>query len=116
MVGILVIAAWLLTSNPSVRAFFVSPTPTLTETQTPILTLTSTTTVTPSPTGTPTLTETPTETFTPTLTPHRNTDAHPYQREANRKRLLRPGPAAGSLSFWHGSDRTIDRSRDAWRR
>lgn len=36
MVGILVIAAWLLTSNPSVRAFFVSPTPTLTETLTPI--------------------------------------------------------------------------------
>lgn len=69
MVGILVIAAWLLTSNPSVRAFFVSPTPTLTETQTPTLTLTSTTTFTPSPTGTPTLTETPTETFTPTLTP-----------------------------------------------
>jgi len=69
MVGILVIAAWLLTSNPSVQAFFVSPTPTLTETQTPTLTLTSTTTFTPSPTGTPTLTETPTETFTPTLTP-----------------------------------------------
>ena len=69
MVGILVIAAWLLTSNPSVQAFFVSPTPTLTETQTPTLTMTSTTTFTPSPTGTPTLTETPTETFTTTLTP-----------------------------------------------
>ncbi len=36
MVGILVIAAWLLMSNPSVRAFFVSPTPTPTETPTPI--------------------------------------------------------------------------------
>ncbi|MBE3117228.1 MAG: hypothetical protein IMZ50_00550, partial [Candidatus Atribacteria bacterium] len=78
MVGILVIAAWLLTSNPSVRAFFVSPTPTLTETQTPTLTLTSTTTFTPSPTGTPTLPETSTETFTPTLTPHRNTDTLPF--------------------------------------
>jgi murein tripeptide amidase MpaA len=77
MVGILVIAAWLLSSNPSARAFFVSPTPTpalseaegLAEAQTSTLNLTSTTTFTPSPTGTPTFTETPTETFPPTFTP-----------------------------------------------
>jgi len=66
VVGIVVLAAWLLNSNPSVRAFFISPTPTLTETQTPTLTLTSTSTITPSPTWTPTPTETPTETSTPT--------------------------------------------------
>ena len=69
MVGILLIAALLLSSNPSVRAFFVSPTPTLTETLTPTLTQTSTTTFTPSLTGTPTLTETRIETATPTITP-----------------------------------------------
>lgn len=68
MVGMLVLAAWLLISNPSVQAFFVSPTPSPTETRSPTLTLTSTITFTPSPTRTPSLTETPTETLTPTLT------------------------------------------------
>ncbi len=69
LVGIVVVAAWLLSSNPSVRAFFVSPTPSLIKTQTPTLIPTSTSTFTPSPTGTPTLTETPTETLAPTLAP-----------------------------------------------
>jgi hypothetical protein len=69
MVGILVLAAWLLITNPSVQAFFVSPTATLTETQTPTLTITPTITFTPSPTRMPTLTKTPTKTLTPTFTP-----------------------------------------------
>ena len=68
MIGILTIGTWLLTSNPSVRDFILSPIPTLNETQTPILILPFTTTFTPSPTETPTLTKTPTETFTATLT------------------------------------------------
>jgi protein MpaA len=66
--GTLIISTWLLSSNPSVRAFFVSPTPTYTETLTPTLTPTSTITVTPSPTGTPTFTPIPSETFTPAFT------------------------------------------------
>ena len=69
VLGILAISAWLFTSNPSVRAFFISPTATLTNTQTPSPTLTPTITFTPSPTATPTHTETPTETSTPTITP-----------------------------------------------
>jgi hypothetical protein len=69
LVGIFILTAWLFTSNPSVQAFFISATASLTETQTPTLTLTSTTTFTPSPTQTATITETPTETFTPTITP-----------------------------------------------
>jgi len=68
VLGFLVIAAWLFSSNPSVRAFFISPTPTLTPTLTPTSTLTPTPTFTPSPTWTSTPTATPTETFTPTIT------------------------------------------------
>ena len=68
LVGIFAAVAWLLTSNSSVRAFFVSFTPALIESSTPTLTLTSTFTFTPLPTGTPSLAETPTEPFTSTLT------------------------------------------------
>jgi len=65
IIAIGVIVTWLLTSSPSVRAFFISPASTLPGTKTPPLTKTSTTTATLLPTGTPTFTETPTETFTP---------------------------------------------------
>ena len=69
VLGFLVIGAWMLSSNPAVQGFFISPTPTITETSTPTLTLTATNTLTPAPTGTPTITPFPTETFTPSMTP-----------------------------------------------
>jgi predicted deacylase len=64
-----VVLTWLLTSNPSVRAFFISPTPTPPATMTPTLTQTFTSTPTPLATGTPSITETLSKTFTPTITP-----------------------------------------------
>jgi predicted deacylase len=62
--GLLLVAGWLW-MKPSVKAFFISPTPTFTETPT----LTATFTLTPTLTLTPTETPTATETFTPTITP-----------------------------------------------
>jgi protein MpaA len=70
---LVVVAGWLLSTNASVRAFFISPTPTATATltstpsQTP--SATPSPTITPSPTATSTPTDTPTATFTPTETP-----------------------------------------------
>jgi predicted deacylase len=64
-----VVGAWVFSTKPSVRGFFISPTPTVTDTFTPTLTLTSTKTLTPTPTGTPTNTPFPSETFTPSITP-----------------------------------------------
>ena len=71
VVGILIVAAWLLSSNSSVRAYFISPTPSFTNTNTPTLTPTFTATFTASSTQTPIFTESFTPTFTPseTLTP-----------------------------------------------
>lgn len=69
IVGLGIVAAWLFSSNPSVRAFFVSPTPSHTITQTTTPTLTSTSTFTPFPTTQPTHTQTPPETSTPTFFP-----------------------------------------------
>lgn len=65
-------AAWAGTSITPIREFFVSPTPTPTNTLTPSPTPTQTASQTPSPTETFTPTETPippTETPTPTATP-----------------------------------------------
>jgi hypothetical protein len=76
--GILIMGAWLLSSNPAVRAIFISPTPSLTDTRTPTLTLTSTSTFTPSITNTPTLTPIPSETFTPSITPTDTLTPIPY--------------------------------------
>ena len=67
--GTLLMTAWLLSSNPTLRAIFISPTPTFTLTLTPTQTPSSTFTFTPSLTETPTLTETPVGTYTPTYTP-----------------------------------------------
>jgi hypothetical protein len=76
--GVFIIGAWMLSSNPTVRAFFVSPTPSLEDTRTPTLTLTSTSTFTPLPTGTATITPIPTETFTPTISPTDTLTPIPY--------------------------------------
>ena len=62
--GLIVVAAWLW-MNPSVKAFFISPTPTVPESPTFTATFTITSTLTFPPTETPT----PIETSTPTLTP-----------------------------------------------
>jgi predicted deacylase len=61
------VAGLVLWSNPAVVAYFVSPTPTATETVTP--SRTPTPTITPSPTTTPTPTDTSTPTETATITP-----------------------------------------------
>ncbi len=60
---LVVVAGWLFSSNASVHAFFISPTPTASAT------LTSTPSQTPSITPSPTSTPSPTATFTPTLIP-----------------------------------------------
>ena len=65
--GLFVVAAWFW-MNPSVKAFFISPTPTFTEPPTLTATFTLTPTLTLTPTETPTLTETPTPTQPPTET------------------------------------------------
>jgi predicted deacylase len=65
--GLFVVAAWFW-MNPSVKGFFISPPPTITNTPTPTATLTFTPTPTPPPTGTPTSSDTPTPTITPTET------------------------------------------------
>jgi predicted deacylase len=78
ILGILIIGALLLSANPAVKAFFVSPTPTLTDTQTPTLTQTTTITFTPTQTGTPTFTAIPSEAFTPTVTPTETRTPIPY--------------------------------------
>jgi predicted deacylase len=78
ILGLLLIGAWLLSGNPAVRAFFVSPNPTFTETFTPTVTLTFTSTFTPSSSGTPTFPPNPTETFTPTDTPTNTLTPVPY--------------------------------------
>jgi hypothetical protein len=61
LLALVVVAGWLVSSNTTVRAIFISPTPTATETPT------STPSQTPSITPSPTLTPSPTETFTPTF-------------------------------------------------
>jgi hypothetical protein len=78
VLGFLVIAAWLLSSNPAVRGYFISPTPTVTETSTPTLTLTATITFTPTRTSTPTITLLPTNTFTPSMTPTASLTSIPF--------------------------------------
>jgi predicted deacylase len=67
VVGLLVLAAWLW-MKPSVKAYFVSPTPSPTQSPTPTSTLTFTPTLTPLPTETPTPTQVPSPTSTPTIT------------------------------------------------
>jgi hypothetical protein len=75
LVAGMAVAAWLLSSSPAVRAFFVSPTPSPTIVEaptrpaTPSLVPTATITLAPSPTATVTPSQTPTVTFTPTITP-----------------------------------------------
>jgi predicted deacylase len=65
--GLVVVAAWLWV-NPSVKAFFISPTPTVPEIPTFTATFTTTPTLTLPPTETSTPTETPTLALTPTET------------------------------------------------
>ena len=69
LAGFMVVAGLVLWSNPAVVAYFISPTPTATETVTPSptasATLTPPPTITPVPSETGTPTETPTETPTP---------------------------------------------------
>lgn len=68
--GLFVVAAWFW-MNSSIKAFFISPTPTITNspTQPATPTVTSMPTLTPTETPTASLTPTPTETPTETLTP-----------------------------------------------
>ncbi len=70
VVALLVAGIWLVTSVGPVRALFISPTPTATQTSTPTLTFTPSLTYTPLPTDTPVPSETPspTITLTPTVT------------------------------------------------
>ena len=80
MVAISIIA-WLLSSSPSVRAVFISPTPSSTGTMTPGLTQSDTATFTLLPTGTLIFTKTLSETFTPTITPTGTSTPAPYSVE-----------------------------------
>ena len=68
ILGALLLAAWVLSSKISIREFLISPTATLTTTQSPSVTLTSSPTLTPSLSSTPTATRTPTTTLTPAQT------------------------------------------------
>jgi len=65
--GLVLVTGWLWT-NPSVKAFFISPTPTVTQTLTLTITFAPSPTLTPTPTETPVPTETPTQTITATET------------------------------------------------
>ena len=73
IVGLFVIVAWFW-MNSSVKAFFISPTPT----QTKRPTLTATYTLTTTPTLVPTDTLTPSPTFTPTQTPTETRTSIPF--------------------------------------
>lgn len=78
IVALAIGTAWIFSSNSSVRAFFVSPTPTLTNTLTPTLTSTATSTFTPSPTTQPTHNQGPAKTLTPTFSPTNTPTPIPY--------------------------------------
>jgi predicted deacylase len=69
IIGVGIMAAWLLLSNNPVRAFFISPTPTPVTQATPSPEPSSTLTSTLFPTETASLSITPTETSTSTPTP-----------------------------------------------
>ncbi len=101
ILGLLIIGTWLLSGNPAVRAFFVSPTPTFTETFTPTVTLTFTNTFTPSSTGTPTFHPNPSETFTPRITPTDTLTPVPFSEGPIIIGYSVQKPAAGSLSIWN---------------
>ena len=70
--GILLVGAWLISSNPAGRAFFTKSTPT------PPPTLTLAPTFTPSKTPTQTSTPIPTASFTPSITPTDTLTPIPY--------------------------------------
>jgi predicted deacylase len=65
VIAILVVAGLAAYANPSVKAFFISPTPTASATATASLTPTPSSTNTPIPSATPTASDTPTQTATP---------------------------------------------------
>jgi hypothetical protein len=67
--GIVLIAVWLVSSNAAVKAFFISPTKTSTQTALPSITSTLTVTASFTPTATPTITVFPTTSPTASTSP-----------------------------------------------
>ena len=78
IIGILVVATWLLASNPSVKAFFISPTSIVTRTLTPSPTYSPTLIPTLTQSETPTESSTPIDTSTPSATPTETTTPIPF--------------------------------------
>jgi predicted deacylase len=78
LIGILVLTVWLHAPNSSVKAFFVTPSPTVTRSPTASPTYPPSLIPPPTQTGTPTITSTPTEALPPTATPTETTTPIPF--------------------------------------
>ena len=85
-----------------------TPTPSVTNTQTPTLTPTPNVTTTQTPTLTPTNTETPTPTKTLTPTPSETPSATPNVVTTNLQLYLQPSSYVGSGTVWDTSVGTTD--------